>query len=167
MDEKQLELLKEMAADKYIFGALFMIANKMDTLLERELKEFGITTKQWYLSIIVGSLFEKPPTLKEVGKAMGSSHQNVKQVALKLQEKNLLQLVKDKKDGRVTRLQMTKESEEFWKQTDPKGNRFTAALFDRISNEDMKTAAFVLQRIMENLSMMENESNKGEGEDEE
>jgi DNA-binding MarR family transcriptional regulator len=69
----------------------------MNTLLERELKEYGITTKQWFLSETINSLFDAHPTLTEVGNAMGSSHQNVKQVAMKLQEKGCLSLKKTKR----------------------------------------------------------------------
>lgn len=104
-----------------IFGLLLIISNKMNTLLEREFKEFDVTTKQWFLSETINSFFDSPPTLKELGNAMGSSHQNVKQVAIKLQEKGLLTLEKDKKDARVTRLRMTEQSYDFWKQTDQKG----------------------------------------------
>ncbi len=156
---------EQMPDKQYMFGALLMIANKMDTLLERDLKEFGVTSKQWFLSIVVDSLFESSPTLKEVAKEMGSSHQNIKQVALKLQEKSLLQLVKDKKDKRVTRIIMTQESNEFWKKTQPKGEQFSNALFADINEEDITSAARVLRKIMENLYIMENENEEGEAEE--
>jgi len=85
---------EDLLPDKqYIFGALLIISNRLDTLLERELKCFGVTSKQWYLSMIIDTLFDNPPTLKEAAKEMGSSHQNVKQVALKLYL-NLLRIKK-------------------------------------------------------------------------
>lgn len=141
---------------QYVFGALLIIANRIDTLLERELKEFGVTSKQWFLSVIIDSLFNYPPTMKEVAKEMGSSHQNIKQVALKLQEKGLLKLEKDKKDARTTRLKMTEQSYEFWEKTQPRGFEFTENVFDGIENEDLTIAKFVLQKMMSNLSQMEN-----------
>ena len=145
----------QMPDKQYIFGSLLIIANRMDTLLERELRQFGVTSKQWFLSVIIDSLFAEPPTMKEVAREMGSSHQNVKQVALKLQEKNLLTLVKDKKDRRVTRIRMTNESQEFWKKTQPKGTIFTEALFEGIKKEDLQLARQVMQKIMNNLEHME------------
>ncbi len=145
----------QMPDKQYIFGSLLIIANRMDTLLERELRQFGVTSKQWFLSVIIDSLFTEPPTMKEVAREMGSSHQNVKQVALKLQEKNLLTLVKDKKDRRVTRIRMTNESQEFWKKTQPKGTIFTEALFEGIKKEDLQLARQVMQKIMNNLEHME------------
>jgi len=145
----------QMPDKQYIFGSLLIIANRMDTLLERELRQFGVTSKQWFLSVIIDSLFTEPPTMKEVAREMGSSHQNVKQVALKLQEKNLLTLFKDKKDRRVTRIRMTNESQEFWKKTQPKGTIFTEALFEGIKKEDLQVARQVMQKIMDNLELME------------
>jgi len=145
----------KMPDKQYIFGSLLIIANRMDTLLERELRQFGVTSKQWFLSVIIDSLFSEPPTMKEVAKEMGSSHQNVKQVALKLQEKNLLALYKDKKDRRATRIKMTDESQEFWAKTQPKGELFTEALFEGVKKEDLQIARQVLQKIMGNLELME------------
>ncbi len=145
----------QMPDKQYIFGSLLIIANRMDTLLERELRQFGVTSKQWFLSVIIDSLFTEPPTMKEVAREMGSSHQNVKQVALKLQEKNLLTLFKDKKDRRVTRISMTDESQDFWKKTQPKGTIFTEALFEGIKKEDLQVARQVMQKIMDNLELME------------
>ena len=121
-----------------IFGLLLIISNKMDTLLERELQEFDVTTKQWFLSETINSLFDSPPTLKEAAYAMGSSHQNIKQVALKLQQKGLLALEKDKNDARVTRLNMTEKSLGFWKQT------------------DIKRTRDLLEKLLSNLAEIEN-----------
>ena len=56
--------------DAMIFGLLLIISNRMNTLLERELKEFDVTTKQWFLSETISSVFDHPPTLKEAASAM-------------------------------------------------------------------------------------------------
>lgn len=153
MDKTEL-----MSDQQFTFGVLLIIANRMNTLLERELKEFGVTTKQWFLSAIIDSVFDNPPTMKELAKEMGSSHQNVKQVALKLQEKGLLNLYKDKKDARVTRLQMTEESYGFWDKTQPKSVEFTEAVFKNIEIEDLAKARWVLHKILSNLTEMEKEN---------
>jgi DNA-binding MarR family transcriptional regulator len=139
-----------------ILGLLLIISNKMNTLLEREFKEFDVTTKQWFLSETINSLFDSPPTLKEVAYAMGSSHQNVKQVALKLQQKGLLKLEKDKKDARVTRLNMTEQSYGFWKQTDPKGAIFRERLFKEMDSEDIARTRHLLEKLLSNLAEIEN-----------
>lgn len=138
-----------------IFALLLIISNKMDTLLERELKEFGVTAKQWFLSETLHSLYESPPTLKEVANDMGSSHQNIKQVAIKLQKKGLLRLEKDKNDARVTRLRLAEKSGAFWAQTDAKGDLFRENMFKGVKEPDVSSARKLLELILANLTSIE------------
>ena len=139
--------------------SVLIVANRMDTLLERELKEYDVTAKQWFLTVFVDNSFDKPPTIKEVAREMGSSHQNVKQVALKLEQKGLLVLEKDKKDARVTRLKLTDQSYKFSQITQSKAATFTQALFKGIEKDDMSKVRAVLQKMLSNLTEMENEKN--------
>jgi len=152
-----VEKINKIPDEAMIFGLLLIISNRMNTLLERELKEFDVTTKQWFLSETINSLFDSPPTLKELGDAMGSSHQNVKQIAIKLQEKGLLTLEKDKKDARVTRLKMTEKSYDFWKQTDNKGSLFREKVFKDIDVHDIARTRHLLEKLISNLAEIENE----------
>lgn len=146
----------EIPAREFIFGTLFVASNRLDTLLERELKEFDITTKQWFLSITIGALFNEPPTIKQTAQQMGCSHQNAKQVALKLQEKGLLQLQKDANDRRITRMSLTQKSDRLWQEINPKGNEFMNAVFEGISKEDMETVKSALLKILINLEKLDN-----------
>ena len=147
--------LDSMKDQKFVFGSVQIVANRIDTLLERELKEYDVTAKQWFLTVVIDNSFDKPPTIKEVARQMGSSHQNIKQVALKLEQKGLLVLEKDKRDARVTRLRLTEESFRFWKTTQTKASIFTKALFEGIDEEEMSKAKAVLQKMMSNLSQMD------------
>jgi DNA-binding MarR family transcriptional regulator len=139
-----------------IFALLLIISNKMNTLLEREFKEFDVTTKQWFLSETIHTLFDYPPTMKEVAGEMGSSHQNVKQVALKLQQKGLLRLEKDKKDARVTRLRLTEHCNDFLEKTDFKGTIFRENMFKEIDKKDIATTRALLEKMLLNLTEIEN-----------
>lgn len=155
-----MQRLDKMGNEQFVFGALMVVANKLDTLLDRELNVFDMTSKQWFLLITIDSLFEKPPTIKEVAKAMGSSHQNVKQVALKLKTKGFLNMEKDPKDARATRLQHTEKSYEFWEKTQQKGVDFINKLFKNISEDEISAARVVIQKIWANLDEMES-TNEG------
>lgn len=150
------EKINKIPDEAMIFGLLLIISNKMNTLLERELKEFDVTTIQWFLIETINSLFDSPPTLMEAANAMGSSHQNVKQVAMKLQQKGLLTLEKDKKDARVTRLRMTVQSNDFWKQTDPKGAIFRERMFKEMDANDIARTRHLLEKMLSNLNEIEN-----------
>jgi MarR family transcriptional regulator, transcriptional regulator for hemolysin len=152
MENNKKELIPD---DAMIFGLLLIISNKLNTLLEREFMEFNVTTKQWFLSETISSLFDSPPTLKEVAYAMGSSHQNVKQVAMKLQQKGLLILEKDKKDARATRLRITEHSRDFWKRMDPKGETFRKRMLKEIDLKDITKTRCLLEKILSNLAEIE------------
>ena len=140
---------------QFIMGALFVVTNKLDTMLERSLKEFNITSRQWFLSINLHSIFMEPPTIKQVAKQMGCSHQNAKQVALKLKEKGLLQMQKDENDQRVTRMSLTQESDRLWRRMSPKDTDFIADLFEGIDEDDLNKARIVLLKLTENLDKMD------------
>ena len=144
-----------MKDQKFVFGSVIVIANRMDTLLERELKEYDVTAKQWLLTAVLANSFDNSPTIKEVAREMGSSHQNVKQLALKLEQKGLLVFEKDKKDARVTRLKLTDQIYEFSNLTQSKATIFTQALFKGIEKEDMSKGRAVLQRMLFNLTEMD------------
>lgn len=136
----------------YLFGALLLVGNKMDTLLERVLKKHGITAKQWFMLLIINNLFEHPPTLVEVAKEMGSSHQNVKQVALKLEEKGMIRLVKDKRDKRITRIIITEKNNVLWKQLENDGNMFMDAFYFEIDKEIISSTKSCIEKILFNLN---------------
>lgn len=148
----QLELL---ADRQYFLGALFVASNRLDTILERAFNKFGVTTKQWFLSIVIDRLFEQPPTLKQAARAMGSSHQNVKQLALKLSDKGLLNLEKDTHDIRATRLRLTEEGQELWDKVRTQRDELNEKLFDGINDEELKTVRNVMEKLLSNIEAID------------
>lgn len=139
----------------FIFGILPIVANKTDTLLERALYRHNITSRQWLLMLVLFNMFDSPPTLKELAKEMGSSHQNVKQMALKLEEKGMLTLEKDEADLRATRVSPTEKSFKFWRGLEEDALAFMRAYFDGIDDNSLKCARESLSKIMQNLTSME------------
>lgn len=138
----------------FIFGSLFSSANTLQVLMDRSLAEFGITSKQWFLSAVVMNFFDHPPTLKEVADMIGNSHQNVKQIALKLEEKGLLELWGDEKDGRVIRLHLTDKAHPFRDSLDQQREIFFSSLFQGLSNEELGAFRKSLAIILENMDTM-------------
>ncbi|MGM0689638.1 MAG: MarR family winged helix-turn-helix transcriptional regulator [Bacillota bacterium] len=139
---------------RYTMGLLLVIANKLETLLDRELADFNITAKQWFLAVTLETIFENPPTLKEAARVMGSSYQNVKQIALKLEEKGLLKLEKDERDARVTRLRITDKSAQFWAGTKTRGAEFIADIYDGISDHELASNREILGKLLANINSL-------------
>ena len=154
---KKLKELSNIKDQQFIFGSLFTVANKLQTVLDRTLKEFNMTSKQLYLAIAISNLFDGPPSLKEAAEALGYSHQNIKQIALKLESKGYLRIEKDIDDGRSLRLVLTDKINEFWQASDESGLIFLDDLFFGLNEDEIKifrktigTILFNLYRIEEN-----------------
>ncbi len=139
---------------EFVFGSLFMIANRLQAMLDKEFQLYGLTARQWFLSIIVGGLFEQPPTLGEAAAAMGSTHQNAKQLALKLEEKGFLEFLEDERDGRAKRLRLTEKSGEFWASMQQSSERFMANLYKGMSPQEMSALRGMLATIGWNIEDM-------------
>lgn len=140
---------------QFVFGSIQIVSNQLDTLLERELKADGLTSKQWLLIAIIQKRFDDAPTIKEAAEAMGSSHQNVKQVALKLEQKGFIVLEKDQNDARVTRIRFTDKIAAFRKETQLKADHFTENLFAGIADAELAATRSVLAQMLSNLQKMD------------
>ena len=147
--------LDRLTDTQYFFGALFVASNRLETILEREFSKFGVTAKQWFLSIVVDRLFDEPPTIKQTARAMGSSHQNVKQLALKLSGKGLLRLEKDERDTRATRLRMTGEGRSLWEKVRAQRDTFHEKLFAGISEQELGTVRNVMKKLLVNIEAID------------
>lgn len=148
------EKLEEVSDREFVLGTLFVVANRLQTLLDREFGIYGMTTKQWYLSIIIGS-FDEPPTLGEAAAVMGSTHQNVKQVALKLKDKGFIEFTQDPHDGRAIRLMLTQKSNEFWVRMQERSGNFMEELYEGLGSEGLNELRMSLGKLMANIEGMD------------
>jgi DNA-binding MarR family transcriptional regulator len=139
---------------RYIFGSLFLLANKMQVIGDQYLGKDHMTTKQWFLTVMISQFRDNPPTLSEVAELMGSSRQNVKQLALKLEEKEFLKIEKDEQDARAIRLKLTEKSQAFWEKRQDQDNQFIMELFDSFSEEEMNTMTNSLGKLTEKIEEM-------------
>lgn len=150
-DMEQLQATLEGMDDRTaVFGTLFVATNLLETLLDRAFAPYGITVKQWMLLITITSLYREPPTIKQVAGVMGTSHQNVKQIALNLQKSGFLRLEKDANDARATRLVTTEAVRAFGEQTSQAGNAFMGEAFAGIDEADLRGAKNVLLTLWQN-----------------
>ena len=152
--EQMQGALVEMEDTTFVFGALFVTANVMETLLHRAFASYGITSKQWLLLITIQSLFQEPPTVTQVASAMGTSHQNVKQIALNLEKHGFLRLEKDKQDARAIRLFVTDACRAFAQETQQAGEQFMQQAFRGVSGEDAHGAKNTLFALWQNALKM-------------
>ncbi|MDU6877348.1 MarR family winged helix-turn-helix transcriptional regulator [Clostridium tepidum] len=139
----------------HIFGMLFLLANKLETLGNNFLGE--LTTKQWFFMLILMNFFKESPTLSELANEMGTSHQNTKQIAIKLEEKGFLVMEKDTKDKRILRLTPTNKIQKYIKLRENKDHFFIEKFFNILTKEEIKNIYESFTKLLNNIKSIENE----------
>lgn len=141
--------------NKYIIFALyFMISNQLQTIGDAFFKE--VSTKQWFVLLVLSNILnDHAPTLNELSEAVGSSHQNVKQLVLKLEQKGYVELKKDENDARRLRINLTPKSYEFQKLYEGKSEDFMNELFRDLNKSDLDTTLKVMLTLKDHLEGME------------
>jgi len=139
---------------KFLFVSLFLIANKLQIIGDRYLSDVNLTTKQWLLMVMVLQFGESPPTINQAANITGSSRQNVKQLALKLEKNGYMIIEKDPKDSRITRLRLTNKHLEMWRKRSEMDDEFLDNLFSGFNNEQVHEIASGMDKILETIETM-------------
>jgi len=95
------------------FRLIIALAQELRTLMDQRLQPSGLTTQQAAVLTVI-EMAGSPPGMTQVARALGMSHQNVKQLAVALERKGFLEIVPDEQDARSKRLQTTKQHKKFW-----------------------------------------------------
>ncbi|NYT04376.1 MAG: MarR family transcriptional regulator [Candidatus Methanofastidiosa archaeon] len=143
-----------------IFGKIFFLNNRLEYLGDNELRKDGLTTKQWQLIAVTGKYFTYPPSVSEVAEVLSTTHQNVKQLALKLQEKGFISIEKDQKDRRVLRLRLTEKNREYWESNSDEDIFFISSLFTTLTDQELKDLYRLLNKLEENIDQKYKETKK-------
>lgn len=138
----------------FIFGNLFLLANKLQVISDQYLATSGLTTKQWFLIAAIQQFGDTPPTLSEVSELSGSSRQNVKQLAIKLKKNDFLRIEKDEQDTRALRLRLTKKCTSFWEQRENQDKQFITDLFSCLGETETDILSGSVQKILKRAEEM-------------
>ncbi len=77
----------QIPAEYFLLGLMSAFENRFQTIADNVMKE--ISWKQFF-AIICITMCKEPPTINELSEILGSSHQNVKQILLKLEKKGFI-----------------------------------------------------------------------------
>ncbi len=135
-----------------IFATTFMLANRLQMVMDQEIDE--ITCKQWFVMTSLG-VFDEAPTLKELAKACDSSHQNVKQIILKLAEKNFVRIEKDTEDGRALRIYPAEAGKAWAVKNHENSRKFIDTVFNNLTQEELIKLRDMQQTLYKTLGEME------------
>ncbi len=140
--------------NKYmIFALIFILSNKLQAIGDSFFEE--VSTKQWFVLVVLKIMNDYAPTLNELSEAVGSSHQNVKQLVLKLEKKGYVELYKDEEDARRLRIRTTPKCEVFSKAYEEKSSIFMDKLFTDFDASDLSAAKKVMSTMKDVLETLE------------
>lgn len=135
----------------FLLGLLSAFENRFQAMADSAMKE--ISWKQFF-AIICINLCKTPPTIKELAEIMGSSHQNVKQILLKLEKKGFVQIYVDEQDKRKQRIELTPYCHEFCEKSDEMSGELLKRMFEGVSEEQLQTAIQTIVQIEDNLKLI-------------
>ena len=133
----------------YLLGLLSAFENRFQAMADNVIKE--ISWKQFFAVICI-NMCKEPPTLKELSDILGSSHQNVKQILIKLKNKGFIEFKTDVEDKRKQRIVLTKKCMNFCEKNNDVSIQIMAKMFDGISEKDIQTTIKTITKIEKNLT---------------
>lgn len=132
----------------FLLGLLSAFDNRFQAMADKIMKE--ISWKQFF-TIICINLCKEHPTINELSEILGSSHQNVKQILLKLEKKGFVNIYTDAEDKRKQRIQLTDYCKEFCDKNDEMTHQVMFQMFEGVSKEQLQTTIQTIIQIEDNL----------------
>ena len=87
------------------------------------------------------------PSLSQTAAALGTTHQNARQVADALRRKGFLTVTEDPADARVRRLATTGRSHDYWQQRSAADQQQAASWFADLSADEAQLLFDLLSRV--------------------
>jgi DNA-binding MarR family transcriptional regulator len=119
------------------FRLILLLAQELRTLMDQLLRQDGLTTQQAVLTTIIDTLGE--PSIKQAADALGTTHQNVKQLAASLERKGFIRITQDTSDARVRRLATTPKSHTTWQRRAAADQQHVLEWFSDLSQHEAET----------------------------
>ena len=135
----------------YLLGLLSAFQNRFQAMADSQMKE--ISWKQFFLIICI-NMCKEAPTIKELADIVGSSHQNVKQLLLKLESKGFVEIYIDDIDKRKQRIRMTEYCKKFCEKNDIATVGIMEKLFAGITEEQLRITIETLTLIDGNIEKL-------------
>jgi len=153
--EQWLELslgdLDAAAADRVrAFRLLVVSGIRLRGLLDRALAPTGMTAQQGAMASWIEAQ-PAPPTISAVAAGLGTTHQNVKQIAVALERKGFLEIRVDEGDRRSRRLVLTEAHHEFWRQRNPDDLTAVQDWLAAWTDDEVHEAIGLLRRLLRHL----------------
>ena len=151
MYESDMVDFSDIPAPFFLLGLLSAFDNSYQAAADAF---FGEISWKQVFAIVCIDMCREAPTLRELSQVMGSSHQNVKQILLKLEKKGFVEMRVDEKDRRKQRIFLTEKAREFSASHDAQSQQIVSAIFDGISEEQLNVTIQTILHMERNLKTL-------------
>ena len=138
----------DMPPQAFLLGLLSAFDNKYQASADSFFEE--ITWKQFFAVICI-NLCKEAPTINELSDIMGSSHQNVKQILLKLEKKGFITFETDENDKRKQRIYVTEVCQKFCEKNDGQSQQIVGQIFNGIDEQGLMITIQTIMKMHNNL----------------
>jgi len=140
---------------RFLFGYLFSVSNKLQVVGDLFLGE--MTAKQWLLLECIARQSPAHPSLTQLSSTIGSSRQNIKQLALKLQSLGYARIIPAEDDRREVCVALTEKATEFLSSRYLDSTEFLNALFEGLSPAEIDATLHTLKTLDANVHRLHGE----------
>ena len=133
-----------------LFRVVLTLATHLRARMDQRLAEVDLTTAQAGVLTFV-SASERPPTLGETARSLGTSHQNARQVVAALERKGMIEVRPDPLDGRTRRLAVTPRVAQTFAGRDLADHHHVAQWLAALTQDEQRLAAGLLSRVLKEL----------------
>ena len=152
IEEKNLVDLSNMDNKFFLIGVLNEFMNRFQATADKSFEE--ISWKQCFTLNCI-RFFNEPPTLKELSDMLGSSHQNTKQILLKLEKNEYVKMIPDLKDRRKQRIIVTEKVNELDHKYSRMSEEMMSELFGVVNEEMIQTTINTIVQLSNKLERMQ------------
>lgn len=128
---------------------IFICANRLQAIMDKGMED--ITARQWLVLTMLGA-FSEPPTLKQISELSGVTHQSMRQIADRLEERGLVKIVPDERDRRAIRLIKTEAAEKIRERDTERNYGFVFGLFSCLDKTESEVFCTALEKLCGKLS---------------
>ena len=139
-----------------LFGFFLAFANRLQTAGDGFYEE--ITCKQFFLMACLNLFPKEPPTANDLAKIMGCTRQNVKEILVSLEKKDLVSLVPHKTDKRKRMVVLTDKALKLAEKYKAKETEFIDRLYNGLTEEEIKNVYLILSKLEDNLKTLSEEN---------
>jgi DNA-binding MarR family transcriptional regulator len=133
-----------------VFTKIFLLSLRLENIGNKTLKKDQLTIKQFLLIASIES-FDEPPSINEVANMVSTSHQNVKEIADRLEKRGFIKIERDEKDKRILRLKTTEKNARYWASRLEEHEDVIFSMFNPLTDREIHTFKILINKFLNHL----------------